>query len=69
MAAVQGNSVPDPMDAAEAAVSRGAGSPSRRTRRPRDAETHDAYIARMVDTDAAQAVLEQMREAAVPVPF
>ncbi len=34
-----------------------------------DAETRDAYIARMVDTDAAQAVLEQMREAAVPVPF
>ena len=34
-----------------------------------DQDTRDGYIARMVDTDAAQAVLREMREAAVPVPF
>ena len=34
-----------------------------------DKDTTDGYIARMVDLDAARAVLREMREAAVPVPF
>ena len=34
-----------------------------------DADTRDGYIARMVTLEAAQAVLQEMREAAVPVPF
>ncbi len=34
-----------------------------------DQDARDGYIARMVDMAAAQAVLQEMREAAVPVPF